>query len=50
MRRVYFCDRLYSEEDLPLEFKLFVPSSKTVKKTYQPPKLKNKKANNVDKI
>ena len=42
IRRIYFCDRLYSEEDLPLEFKLFVPSSKTVKKVYQPPKPKVK--------
>ena len=51
IRRVYFCDRLYTEEELPLEFKLFVPSSKTVKKTYQPPKPKDKmKKNKVEKI
>lgn len=50
MRRVYFCDRLYTEEELPLEFKLFVPSSKTVKKAYQPPKIKQKKNEKVDKI
>jgi len=43
IRRVYFCDRLYSEEELPLEFKLYVPASKTSKKIYQPPKLKQKK-------
>lgn len=36
LRRVYFCDRLYSEDELPLEFKLFVPSSKPVKKVYEP--------------
>lgn len=36
LRRVYFCDRLYSEDELPLEFKLFVPSSKSVKKVYEP--------------
>ena len=36
MRRVYFCDRLYSEEELPLEFKLFVQSSKTTKNVYKP--------------
>lgn len=53
MRRVYFCDRLYTEEELPIEFRLFVPSSKTVKKTYQPPKIKSKKekkAEEEDKI
>jgi hypothetical protein len=43
IRRVYFSDRLYSEEELPLEFKLYVPASKTTKKPYQPPKLKGKK-------
>ncbi len=43
VRRVYFCDRLYTEEELPMEFKLFVPVSKTVKKTYQAPKLKSRK-------
>jgi hypothetical protein len=36
IRRIYFCDRLYSEDELPLEFKLFVPSSKPVKKVYEP--------------
>ena len=25
IRRIYFSDRLYSEEELPAEFKLFVP-------------------------
>jgi hypothetical protein len=25
MRRIYFSDRLYTEEELPAEFKLFVP-------------------------
>jgi hypothetical protein len=51
IRRVYFSDRLYSEEELPLEFKLFVPVSKTTKNVYQPPKIKKKKiSNKVDKI
>ena len=25
IRRVYFCDRLYSESELPAEFKLYLP-------------------------
>ena len=25
IRRVYFCDRLYSEDELPVEFKLYLP-------------------------
>lgn len=50
MRRVYFCDRLYSEEELPIEFKLFVPSSKSVKKPYQAPKPKQKRVSKVEKI
>jgi hypothetical protein len=29
---VYFSDRLYSEDELPAEFKLFLPVSKTAKK------------------
>ena len=28
IRRVYFCDRLYSEDDLPAEFKLYLPVAK----------------------
>ena len=28
IRRVYFCDRLYSEDDLPPEFKLYLPVAK----------------------
>jgi hypothetical protein len=32
IRRVYFSDRLYSEDELPAEFKLFLPVSKTAKK------------------
>ena len=28
IRRIYFSDRLYSEEELPNEFKLFLPSQK----------------------
>jgi hypothetical protein len=27
-RRIYFSDRLYSEEELPPEFKLFLPVQK----------------------
>jgi hypothetical protein len=27
-RRIYFSDRLYSEEELPAEFKLFLPIQK----------------------
>ena len=29
IRRIYFSDRLYSEEELPPEFKLFLPIQKT---------------------
>ncbi|KAI8064752.1 Cilia/flagella-associated protein 20/WDR90/C3orf67 [Gongronella butleri] len=29
LRRVYFTDRLYAEDDLPAEFKLFLPVDKT---------------------
>ncbi|XP_062506828.1 cilia- and flagella-associated protein 20-like [Corticium candelabrum] len=32
IRRVYFSDRLYSEDELPPEFKLFLPVSKPAKK------------------
>jgi len=28
IRRVYFSDRLYSEEELPTEFKLYLPVPK----------------------
>jgi hypothetical protein len=28
IRRIYFSDRLYAEEDLPAEFKLYLPISK----------------------
>ena len=28
LRRIYFSDRLYSEEELPPEFKLFLPIQK----------------------
>jgi hypothetical protein len=28
IRRIYFSDRLYSEEELPPEFKLFLPVQK----------------------
>lgn len=35
IRRIYFSDRLYSEDELPPEFKLFVPlANKTNKKTF----------------
>jgi len=44
LRRIYFSDRLYSEEELPPEFKLFMPlGNKTNKKVYVPTMtLKNK--------
>ncbi|CAN1757139.1 Cilia- and flagella-associated protein 20, partial [Linum perenne] len=29
LRRIYFADRLYSEEELPPEFKLYLPMQKT---------------------
>lgn len=35
IRRVYFSDRLYSEDELPAEFKLFLPVSKSAKKWYR---------------
>lgn len=28
VRRIYFCDRLYTEDELPLDFKLFLPLSR----------------------
>lgn len=50
LRRIYFSDRLYSEEELPPEFKLFAPlGNKTNKKTYTPPALKAKGKNEVSK-
>jgi len=30
IRRVYFSDRLYSEDELPAEFKLYLPIQKNV--------------------
>lgn len=33
IRRVYFSDRLYSEDELPSEFKLFLPIQKPPPKT-----------------
>ena len=30
IRRIYFSDRLYSEEELPSEFKLFLPAQKSL--------------------
>lgn len=36
LRRIYFCDRLYAEEELPAEFRLFAPiARKTFKKPVQ---------------
>eukprot|EP01018_Ginkgo_biloba_P033476 Gb_19546 [translate_table: standard] len=29
IRRIYFCDRLYSEEEIPAEYKLFMPIQDT---------------------
>jgi len=31
IRRIYFSDRLYSEEELPPEFKLFIPTAPTTR-------------------
>merc|ERR1719355_392337 len=36
IRRIYFSDRLYSEEELPPEFKLFLPVAKGAASTNQP--------------
>ena len=27
IRRVYFCERLYTEDEIPAEYKLFLPST-----------------------
>lgn len=35
VRRVYFSDRLYSEDELPAEFKLFLPIQSKVSKEFQ---------------
>lgn len=32
LRRIYFCDRLYTEEELPQEYKLYLPLEKKLKK------------------
>lgn len=37
IRRVYFSDRLYSEDELPPEFKLFLPIQKPVPKSLSQP-------------
>lgn len=51
LRRIYFSDRLYSEEELPSEFKLFMPlANKTNKKTYNPPTLKAKGQKDTSKM
>jgi len=34
VRRVYFSDRLYSEDELPAEFKLFLPVQSKVSKEF----------------
>merc|ERR1719350_1146724 len=36
IRRIYFSDRLYSEDELPPEFKLFLPIQKTAEHTGHP--------------
>lgn len=36
IRRVYFSDRLYSEDELPAEFKLFLPIQKPQSTKQQP--------------
>jgi hypothetical protein len=37
IRRIYFSDRLYSEEELPPEFKLFLPISKAQESSMKNP-------------
>merc|ERR1712098_836697 len=36
IRRIYFSDRLYSEEELPPEFKLFLPANQKGQAAAQP--------------
>lgn len=51
LRRIYFSDRLYSEEELPPEFKLFMPlANKTNKKVYNPSTLKSKANKDTTKM
>ena len=37
IRRIYFSDRLYSEQELPTEFKLFLPVQKSTSAMNSPP-------------
>ena len=46
IRRIYFADRLYKEEDLPAEFKIVVPTG-TAKKE-EPQQQQSSSTNNVD--
>lgn len=39
IRRIYFSDRLYSEDELPAEFKLFLPVQKPIAGAQQPAQL-----------
>src|SRR5687768_16876466 len=40
IRRIYFSDRLYSEEELPPEFKLFLPIPQVPPRKITPPQQK----------
>ncbi|KFO36397.1 hypothetical protein H920_02202 [Fukomys damarensis] len=42
IRRVYFSDRLYSEDELPAEFKLYLPVQNKAKPTQKTPPASNK--------
>eukprot|EP00249_Psilotum_nudum_P014281 c24749_g1_i4 orf=354-620(-) len=41
LRRIYFCDRLYPEEEVPAEFKLFLPIQETRTYVSRDPALAN---------
>merc|ERR1719203_2512137 len=42
IRRIYFSDRLYSEEELPPEFKLFLPIQKSAERGDVAPAMRNR--------
>lgn len=53
IRRIYFSDRLYSEEELPPEFKLFLPISKAQEgsmKNPNPPLISNVSASSKNNL
>ena len=45
VRRIYFSDRLYTDEELPTEFKLFLPVQKQAQQAAQQQALANTAAN-----